>query len=144
MESHVKEIAENAGWYEGRKIDVEYMLEDLKERGFTITNPHIVELLKEFWNLNLEFLTPSGRSSNIRLNIDAATDFDRRDFVKLSEWLHDELIPVGSIHEECAILLLSHSEKFYMMEDSKFYKIGDSLFEALSTIINEKDVLRIV
>ena len=145
MEARVMEILDNSGWYEGRKIDVDYMLEDLEGRGFKITNPRIVDLLKEFWNLILEFETPTkDKVSNIRLNIDAGSDYLKEEFKKLSELLQEDLIPVGSIHEESALLLVSNSEKFYMMGEGRFYQISTSFQEMLSVIINEKDVLRIV
>lgn len=142
MDEKTKQIIEEAGWYEGRSIDIDYMLEELKNSGY-IVNPVIVGLLKEFWNLNLEFIAPDGRFNNIRLNVEAASYYSKKDLEKISAYLQEEIIPVGEIHEGAATLLVSASGKFYMISDNGFFKIGDNFPQALDVIINEKAILRI-
>ncbi|MBI3235041.1 MAG: SUKH-3 domain-containing protein [Bacteroidetes bacterium] len=134
MNNYIKSMIENAGWYEGRSIDIDYMIEELEREGYKIKNNHVIQLLKEFWNLNIEFITPSGRNSNVRLNIEAALEVEKRDIDKISEILKEELIPVGFIHEDTAILLVSSSGKFYMAANRTIFRIGKDFFEALDTV----------
>lgn len=142
MENYIKEVLENAGWYYGRKIDVDYMIEELEREGFVIKNHRIIELFEEFWNLNIEYKTPDGSFSSIRLNTEVACGIEKKIVDQISNMINDELIPVGAMHEDTALLLISNSGLFYLAADEKFYKIGDDFFEALSTIINQKDVTK--
>lgn len=144
MQGYLKEILENAGWYFKRRIDISYMIEELREAGFETTNLHIHNFLKEFGNLNIEYKTPNEEFSNIKINIEALYQIDKRDVDKISIHLQDKLIPVGSIHEDSALLFTSNLGMFYMATEGKVYKIGSNFFDALSTIINQKNVLRIM
>jgi hypothetical protein len=142
MDSYIKEVLENAGWYEGRRVDIDYMIEELQRGGFEIKNHNIIQLLKEFWNLNIEYQTPTGNLSNIRLNTEVVNGVEKSVVDKISVLLHDELLPVGLIKEDSALLLVSNSEAFYMAAENEIYRLGDNFFAALSTIIYEKEVVR--
>jgi ATP-dependent exoDNAse (exonuclease V) alpha subunit len=107
-----------------------------------INNKQIRDLLKEYWNLNIEFKTPDGYFSNIKLNTEVAKDVDKISVAKISQAIHDDLIPVGSINEDSALLLLSDSGKFYMITDNDVYKIRDNFFDTLKAIIFQDDVTR--
>jgi hypothetical protein len=135
-------LLEDAGWYEGRNIDVEYIIKELSNDGYMINNKQIRDLLKEYWNLNIEFKTPDGYFSNIKLNTEVAKDVDKISVAKISQAIHDDLIPVGSINEDSALLLLSDSGKFYMITDNDVYKIRDNFFDTLKAIIFQDDVTR--
>jgi hypothetical protein len=54
-------VLENAGWYEGRKIDIDYVIDDLSQRGLTIPNILVKKLFEEYWNIKLEYITRTGQ-----------------------------------------------------------------------------------
>ena len=82
-------LIEDAGWYEGRSIDVEYIIKELSNEGYVINNKQIRDLLKEYWNLNIEFKTPDGYFGNIRLNTEVAKDVDKIYIDKISLAIQD-------------------------------------------------------
>jgi len=133
-----------AGWYPGRVIDIEYMLIDIEDAGQRAPNARIEQLFKEYWNLLLEFKTPDGQYTDIRLNIDPAIFMIEDEELKGCEWLAGEkLLPVGTIHDDSILLFVSGDENFYMLMCGKFYALGHGLLQALDVIIFQKDIMRI-
>jgi hypothetical protein len=135
-------LLEDAGWYQGRSIDIEYIISELSMEGYVINNQKIKDLLKEYWNINIEFKTPDGYLSNIRLNTEVAKDVDKISIDKISQAIHDNLLPVGTINEDSALLLLSDSGKFYMITDNDVFKIRDNFFDTLKAIIYQDNITR--
>lgn len=143
MKDNIKEILSEAGWYEGREIDIEYMIDELKREGLTIPNILIEELLKEFWNLELNFMTPDERYGRIRLNTGVALGVESKVLIFFEEYINEKLVPVGSIDDESAILFVSYSGKFYMAANGVFFLIGNDFFKGMEAIIYQKNIIRI-
>jgi len=141
MKDEMYLILDSAGWYEHRNINIDYELEILQREGFTIPNENITMILKEFWNLRLEFTLPDGASSDIELNIETAiANFDD-DAVKIYERIVDkELIPVGVLHFQTALILVSLDLNFYLVAEEGIYRIAESFISFLDVIINRKEV----
>lgn len=144
MENYIKTILESSAWYEGRKIDISYMLEDCESEGKPIKGEKIKKFLEEFGNNEIEFKTLQGLLSNVRVNIEAIFDFELNDLFKIDDITQDEVIPVGFIHFESGFLLAGASSRFYMTNHNNLYKIGDNFFDALETIVYEKDIIRLM
>src|SRR6187431_2528297 len=125
MDNYIRNILETAGWYTERKFDIQNMIDELLQEGYVVENPKILEHFKEFWGLNLEFSMPDKTISNIKLNASVVFDVDKDEIDRISEHLHEKLIPVGSIHQDTALLLLSETLKFYMILEGKGYEIGN-------------------
>lgn len=139
----VEHILEEAGWYPGRKIDIGSMIEDLEREGYNLPNDLVKKLLEEYWNLELNFKTPDGKFGNIRLNIEEIFDADVRIIKKIGELLNEDLIPVGTIHFDTALLLVSDIGKFYMAANGMLYLLGVNFHNAIFTIISQADVIKI-
>lgn len=137
----IKHLLEEAGWYEGRRVDIEYMIDDLRKAGLTIPNDLISELLTEFWNLELNFILSDGLSSNIRLNIEEAMmGIMIEELEKLQRATNDKLVPAGLIHFESALLFVSYSGKFYMIVERQMFLIGQNFFDMLETVVFRKGI----
>ena len=63
----VIKILEDGGWYTGRQIDIDYLLEEIKSNGLTMPNKTVEDFLKEFGNLEFNFIKPTGETGNIKL-----------------------------------------------------------------------------
>ena len=144
MSNDIHKLLEEAGWYEGRRIDISYMIEDLKARELTGPNPLINKLWEEYWNIKIEFITPTGMSGDITLNYENALGISNRLLQQYETLLGDNLVPSGSINEDSGALFVSYSGKFYLAANQNLYQIGIDFFNALDVIINEKDVLRLI
>jgi hypothetical protein len=77
MKNEIKLILEESGWYPGRRIEIGYMIEDYRREEITIPNVLIENLLKEFWNLELNFKVPNGMYGNVRLNTEEALGLEK-------------------------------------------------------------------
>lgn len=143
INNQLRDVLENAGWYEGRQISIDYIIDELWQDGYDITQNKIIQnLLREFWNLNIEFKNHDGTYSNVRLNTERVGGVSQQVVQKISELIHEKIIPLATIHDDSAILFVSENGRFYMGVDEQFYRIGNDFFEALDTIINQKEVLK--
>jgi hypothetical protein len=144
MDLYLKKCLDNAGWYKNRKIEVEYMLGELLKMGYSITGFYVKNFLQEFGNLLIEFETPDKKISNVRINYEAAQELYPEETSKLSDFINDQIIPIGYIHFETALLLISDKTgKFYMSIDAGFYSLGNNFTETLESIIYKRNVMKI-
>jgi hypothetical protein len=137
-------ILDAAGWYENRSRNMDYELELLHRHGFASPNERIIELLKEFGNLRIEFTRLDGVFSDIRLNVEVAVGSYDDEANRIYERIVKEtLIPVGVMHFEAALILVSLDFNFYMIYDGEIYKVAGASFENfLDTVINKNDIYR--
>ncbi|WP_343748800.1 SUKH-3 domain-containing protein [Fluviicola sp.] len=135
---------EEAGWYAHREIDIEYMIRDLKQLGFQTPNQLIADFLREFGNLRIAFKTPDGLYADICINTDVGVQYiDVEDLPILEQLVGEPLLPVGSVQEDLAGLLISFSGKCYMLADGEIYKLGDSFEEACETVYFQRPMMKI-
>ena len=144
MDTNVKTILENAGWYEGRQREIDYIIEEIKINNLPVPDKFVQEFLKEFINLELNFKTPDDKYGNIRLILEDIVPYIEERHLKVwSDLATEAIFPIGSLFANTAYLFLSHSGKFYMAYEDKFYLIGDDFNKCLDNIINQKDIHRI-
>lgn len=144
MDNQIKGVLEAAGWYPGRSIDIDYMLDDIKRLGYGIPGESVMDLFREFWNLELIFTMPNGEWGSVRLNIDVAeyySDYMAKDILAVTS--EEKIFPVGTINEGTADLIVSDKSKFYMAHESGIFLVGNDFMDALDSIIYQKDILRI-
>lgn len=135
---------DSAGWYLNRSINVDFEIEILQKEGFTPPNESIVSMLKEFWNLRLEFTLPDGSFSDIELNIEAAIDnIDVETMAIHERFLNKKIIPVGLLHFRTALLLVSWDLNFYMATNGEIYMLADSFDGFLDVTINRKEIFKL-
>ncbi|WP_276482879.1 SUKH-3 domain-containing protein [Paraflavitalea pollutisoli] len=136
-------ILDEAGWYENRSMDIEYELESLRREGFTEPNEAIKSLLKEFGNIRIAFKLPSGAVSDIILNVELAIGFYDTDANRIYErWAQEVLIPVGVLHFETSIILVSLNLNFYMIVERQLYLVANSFEGFLDAIICERQMYK--
>ncbi len=144
MNTELKLILEDGGWYEGRQREIEYFVEEIKNHNLTLPNKLVEEFLKEFVNLEFKFKISGGENWNIRLISEDIIPYITSRHLKI--WSHlanEDIVPIGTLHENTAYLFLSYSGKFYMAFEEKFYLIGNDFTNCLDNIINQKAILRI-
>lgn len=144
MDNQIKGVLEAAGWYPGRSIDIDYMLDDIKRLGYGIPGESVMDLFREFWNLELIFTMPNGEWGSVRLNIDVAeyySDYMVKNILAATS--EEKIFPVGTINDGTADLVVSDKGKFYMAHGSGLFLIGNDFMHALESIIYQKDILRI-
>lgn len=135
---------QEAGWYAHREIDIEYMIRDLKQLGFQTPNQLIADFLREFGNLRIAFKLPDGLYTDIRINTDVGVQYlDVEDLPVLEQIAGELLLPVGSVQEDLAGLLISFSGKCYILADEGMYKLGDHFAEACETVYFQRPMVKI-
>jgi hypothetical protein len=95
MSSNIHILLEEAGWHEGRKIDISHMIEDLNARGLTLPNALINKLWEEYWNIKVEYITPSGVNGDITLNYENALGISNKLLHQYEALLGDNPCSIG-------------------------------------------------
>ncbi len=144
MDTKVKKILEEAGWYNGRQIETDYLIEEIKGNDLTIPNGVIENFLKEFGNLEFNFILPTGEWGNIRLIIDEVAPYiESRALLQWQDLAKENIVPVGTMFNDDAYLFISYSGRFYMATGDKFFLTGDDFFDCIDKVVNQKNILRI-
>jgi hypothetical protein len=141
MNIEIYSLLESAGWFENRSINIDYELEILQGGGFTLPNTEISSLIREFWNLKIEFTLPDGSFSDIELNIETAIQVIEVEDVNVYETIAGKkLIPVGVLHFQTGLVLASLDSNFYLTNSGVLYKISDSFIGFLDVTVNRKEL----
>ncbi|ANY65227.1 hypothetical protein BBD42_01085 [Paenibacillus sp. BIHB 4019] len=119
---------ENAGWYEGRSINIEKIEENLKKLGYTIFE-EAKPFLMEFGNLIIE----DEENEEVHDTSIVFTDYYVYGSFKSEEkYAKEKLIPVGKIDSGYLILFVSETGKVYCSTG----KLGDTPLEAWENLIS--------
>lgn len=132
----------SAGWYDGRKIDIQNIKDLFKERQIELFKT-AEKFLVEFGMLEITFQDPNpsfDMKEYIHFNPKLAVGdcLDREYFEDLEEELNEEIgekvIPVGETDRGNLILLITPSEKYYGYTDGCLVKFGDNTEEMLECL----------
>lgn len=136
----------NCGWYTGRKIDIEHIIEAWKADKYKIFNSAIV-FIQSFNGLNIAHEAYRGKEK----------DFSYFNSIKATEgidpaWIFEEyslkagsdLLPIGFGYSEHLTYFIDPSFKFYGGYNDYFCKIGDSVNSFFNNIFYEKKLYSIV
>lgn len=134
------EVLKNAGWYEGRKIDIDENLEFLKERGFEVFES-AKRFMEEFGELKINveqiWLDGSKHISKHTTCIKETVGMLNSIHFKLRRYTSEKVIPIGSLYNFTIDLYISESGRIF---DSTAW-VGDNVWEAFDNIINEKGTI---
>ena len=140
---YIESIVQEAGWFKGRQIEVAFMLDELKEFGYLIQSECLVDLFKEFWNINIEYITPDRHYGNIRLNLDTSSEIDPESMAFYSEIIASKLVPVGEIDGQSGLLLATEACAFYLLAQGRLFLLGDGFSEMLLTIVYRRELIEV-
>lgn len=133
----VKAVLAEAGWYEGRKIDVNGLELYLNQWGYEMF-PKVREFLEEYGELSIVLPRPIGIGrkedrTHTYVKKAIADCYKNGSFNAEEKYARERLVPVGETSNEYLIIFVSESGKFYHNTG----KIGDNAEEAWSHIINK-------
>lgn len=100
----------------------------------------MIELFREYWNINIEYKTEDGRYGNIRLNVEVASECEKSLIEKISDSIGAEIYPVGLMDDEKGLLLATDSCEFYLLVEGFLYFLGHTFEETLATIMYRKSI----
>ena len=119
----------NAGWYQGRNIDIRTIEESLEKIGYVIF-PKAREFFGEFGNLIIE----DNKNSEIH---NTSFRFSRAGgFREIEKYAGERLIPVGLIDSDFLVLLISESGRFYCESG----KMGENTMDCWENLLNGNGV----
>ncbi|WP_028531949.1 SUKH-3 domain-containing protein [Paenibacillus sp. UNC217MF] len=132
LSNETVKILRDAGWYEGRRIDIKEIEENLEKIGYTIF-PEVKSFLREFGNLVIEdTINDEIHNTSIRIT----NYYKNRSFKSLEEYAGEKLVPVGMIDSDNLLLFVSESGKVYCSTG----KLGDNATEAWERLIGGSGV----
>ncbi len=145
MNNLIKTILEESGWHKNRKIDIDYITEEIQKVGLVMPSSIILEFLSEFGNLNIKLDPIYNEKGNIKIILEDIVDFlDDHDAIKyLSKLAKEDLFYIGTLFEETSSLFISSSGRFFMGTEKKFYLIGADFLSFMDNIIYQKNIIDI-
>ena len=134
MQLKTIEILKEAGWYEGRRIDITEQIKVLQERGFIVFDD-AKKFLEEFGELTIIDRTEEddGVFENIHETVLEEVISDYNSGVFKLKYVEEKTLPIGYIHNGEMYLWISESGKFYI--DRGF--IAESVEEMWNHIIGD-------
>ncbi|MGE5417101.1 MAG: SUKH-3 domain-containing protein [Acidobacteriota bacterium] len=121
------QILKAAGWYEGRKIDIEVFESNLNKLGYEVFQP-VKQFLQEFGMLKFQdALEQVHDTSKIFIEY-----FKHGKFSIEENYCGERLVPVGTLSDGELLLFVSESGKVYCSTG----KLGDNPWEAWECLIN--------
>lgn len=131
MDTHspsVKELLIKAGWYEGRRIDVNKYKKCFQEENYPLLGT-VRRFLAEFGDLHIEFQRENGEMDLLHFDaIKAARDIDPAWVQKAyaNRLKNDNLCVIGQAYSNHIILFMDGDEKVYGGYDDLLYIISAS------------------
>lgn len=134
MEETTIKYLREAGWYEGRKVDITDMVKLLEEDGYVVFDA-AKHFLEEFGDLEIEI----GEEFRGRIRMREHSTVIDEDFIDMggSIPLKEEYVPVAIVYEGEMSVWISESGKFYL--DRGW--VGDSAEEMWDHVISYKGKL---
>lgn len=132
----------DAGWYKGRKIDIQDIKELFREREIEIFES-AESFLSEFGMLEITFQDPNpafDMKEYIHFNPKLAVgDCLNNEYFKdleeeFEEEIGEKIIPVGETDRRNLILLMTPTKKYYGYTDGCLVKFGDNIEEMLECL----------
>ena len=134
------EVLKNAGWYEGRKIDISENVKFLEERGFKVLES-AKKFMEEFGELkiNVEEIRKDGtiKVSEHSTCIKETVGIGNSIHFSLEEYISESDMLIGSLYNFATYLYISESGRIFKSTGW----VGDNVWEAFDNIINEKGTI---
>jgi len=132
LSNETLKILRDAGWYEGRRIDIKEIEESLEKIGYTVF-PEVKSFLREFGNLVIEdTINDETHNTSIRF----ANYYGNGTFKSIEKYAGEKLVPVGMIDSGNLQLFVSESGRVYISTG----KLGENAKEAWENLINKGQV----
>jgi hypothetical protein len=126
----VKSLKESA-WYDGRKVDISHVADDLKREGLYPLNDKVSAFLEEYHYVTLD--SPKGFS--IQINVDDSLQGVSISLLeKIKSLLNDFVVPIGLIHCGYNALLMTYAGSFYTVIENELIFLGNDLPSLFGTI----------
>lgn len=136
----------NAGWYEGRKLEYEYVCEMVKREGYPIL-PNVINFLQEFMNIKILFENKRNglKKDDLNFSFEEATDIEVPERIneEYVQRIGKELCPIGTVYRKYMVLVMANDMCVYAGFDSYLCKVADSGIDAIRAIIFGDDFVPI-
>lgn len=145
MQDNTKKKLIEAGWFEGRNIEIDEIIEKYKEREFELSIQNII-FLKEYGLLQFEFKNKNPMFNDIVYkHFNPIKTLGKNLYKKSLEYLEDEYdiegiekaIPIGETDNGNMIILCIENNVFYGYTDGCLVKYGNTVEDMLECLIGE-------
>lgn len=139
------EILTQAGWYEGRKIDIQDIKDLFAKNGLPLFEV-AEKFLIEFGMLEITFPKQGSPFNTMEYHhfnpILMVLDYDDGEYYttleeELSDKIGEKIIPIGTTYREHLNLLLTPSEKFYAYGMGVLWLLGNNTKEMLECLCTQ-------
>ena len=144
LDKKVKQKLEEAGWYEGRKINIKSHVEILENCGFEVFDS-AKQFIEEFGDLDIKVESKVSSTSVVIFNtyvkrilevFNECNDKDiiRKKYFDLSKYTDEKVVPIGTLSNGEMIIFITEGGRLVTETVIK----GENVVEGLNAIISRK------
>ena len=144
LNEEVRQILEESGWYEGRKINIKSHVEILENCGFEVFDS-AKQFIEEFGDLDIKAESKVSSTSIVIFNtyvkriLEVFNECNDKDIIRnkyfdLSKHTDEKVVPIGTLSNGEMIVFITESGKLV----TEIVIKGDNVVEGLNAIISRK------
>lgn len=134
LSSKTISILEKAGWYSGRRVNINSTVEYLEKKGYEVFES-VKDALEEFNGLTFRYLDNDDQSEFSIIPQEGLGDLERKHYKRYEVILGKNLVVIGTVYDDNATMYMDELGKVYGFHDDYYiWKFGDSIYEAVNNL----------
>ncbi|WP_049895212.1 SUKH-3 domain-containing protein [Paenibacillus antibioticophila] len=141
MERKIREILQNAGWFEGRNVDISGYVEFLNEEEYFVFE-RAADFLTEYGGLTIQFENPKRLGSYLHLTIDpinAGKSILRELSKRYENHCKESFVIIGEVSLMDMTWYISSTGAFYGGNDDFLIRLGDNFCQSVLNLISGEE-----
>ena len=139
MNKIINNILIQSGWFNGRKVPINDIVNYWKNKKYTLY-PNQISFIEEFNNLKLRFKNINNHNYTININ-PLVNDIPLFALKKYIEYANADLVCFGEIISQDTFLLITQDAKIYGAFEDEIVLMGNNFYDFLENLYIDKDIL---
>ena len=139
MNKIINNILIQSGWFNGRKVPINDIVNYWKNKKYTLY-PNQISFIEEFNNLKLRFKNINNHNYTININ-PLVNDIPLFALKKYIAYANAELVCFGEIISQDTFLLITQDAKIYGAFEDEIVLMGNNFYDFLENLYIDKDIL---
>ena len=139
MNKIINNILIQSGWFNGRKVPINDIVNYWENKKYTLY-PNQISFIEEFNNLKLRFKNINNHNYTININ-PLVNDIPLFALKKYIEYANADLVCFGEIISQDTFLLITQDAKIYGAFEDEIVLMGNNFYDFLENLYIDKDIL---
>lgn len=133
-------VLEESGWKPGQKTNISQMVNYLENKGYSVFESAKLALEK-FGGFRYTFIDDGEIEDFVISPEEGLGDLERKHYKRYEVIIGEELVVIGTLYQDNAILYISEVGNVYGIRDDYYiWKIGSSIFDAINNLCEGKEI----